>query len=92
MAAALDGNYRVLLFYQENPRDPVTIRRDVTAAEAMLVFMAYVQAAKSALGTLARVVITNSPDDADMVVNFDWRYKQGVVYPNDEQLKKVIDG
>lgn len=92
MSILLPDRYRVLAFYEEAPDFPVTVRRDVTAMEAFMVFLAYAQAGEGTGGALRRLVITDTPDDQDMVVNFEWRHGLGIVFPDKETLRQLRYG
>lgn len=75
MSAYPQGEFSVTQFFSETQYE--TVRKHVSAEEAVHAFTFYTTNVSSQCGLTTRVIITDGGD----CVNYEWVYGKGIVYP-----------
>ena len=74
--------FSVCQFFEDESYEYV--RRFVSAQEAIEAFQFYTHNVSSSMGLTRRVILTDSGD----VINMEWKYGEGIVYPTKEMIKE----
>lgn len=79
----MDNQFSVCQFFRDDSYEYV--RRFVSADEAVKAFMHYASSVGAKLGTTKRVIITDGND----FTNMEWKYGEGITYPDEFTLKNT---